>query len=62
MSHYPRTYAVKGGWAAAGDGWAVHGPTKEQALGNYAVAEAFHRLLDARAISAKQSEIALVRT
>ncbi len=28
----PRLRPIKGGWAASGDGWAVHGATQEEAL------------------------------
>lgn len=34
---------IKNGWAAFGDGWAVHGHTKEDALQKYYEAEAKHR-------------------
>lgn len=34
-----------GRWAAHGDGWAVHGATKEEALENYRKAEQRHREL-----------------
>jgi len=39
---------IKNGWAALGDGWAVHGRTQEEALENYHKAEERHREIDAR--------------
>ena len=44
----PRLGEIKGGWAAYGDGWAVHGATKEEALKRYREAEERHREIDAR--------------
>jgi hypothetical protein len=31
----PRLYEVKGGWHAAGKGWAVFGETREEALSEF---------------------------
>jgi hypothetical protein len=39
---------IKNGWAALGDGWAVHGRTKEEAIQKYYEAEARHREIDQR--------------
>ena len=39
---------IKNGWAAYGDGWAVHGHTKEEALQEFREAERRHREIDAR--------------
>lgn len=45
---------VKGGWAAYGDGWAVHGESKEEALRLYHEAVERHREMDARAVEAPE--------
>ena len=31
----PDLRKIKGGWAALGDGWAVHGATREEAVQRY---------------------------
>ena len=38
----PRRVQIKGGWAAHGDGWAVHGKTKEAALQRFGEALVRH--------------------
>jgi hypothetical protein len=43
---------VKNGWAALGDGWAVHGKTEEEAIKHYHEAVAKHREIRARSIVA----------
>jgi hypothetical protein len=35
----PELFPITNGWAAHGDGWAVHGATREEALENYRKAE-----------------------
>lgn len=35
MENYPIIRKIKGGWAAHGNGWAVHAPTKEEAVAKY---------------------------
>ena len=45
---------VKGGWAALGDGWAVHGETVEEAVRLYHEAVKRHREMDARAVEAPE--------
>jgi hypothetical protein len=45
---------VKGGWAAFGDGWAVHGKTEEEAVRLYHEAVERHREMDARAVEAPE--------
>jgi len=40
--------AIKNGWAARGQGWAVHGRTREEAQTKFAQAEALHKVIDAR--------------
>lgn len=44
----PRLMKIKNGWAAIGDGWAVHAPTKEAALVKYKEAERHHAEIEAR--------------
>lgn len=39
MSPKPEVVAIKGGWAALGDGWAVFGASEEEALLNYTKAD-----------------------
>ena len=39
---------IKGGWAARGDGWAVHAPTREEAVERFREAEAKHKEIMAR--------------
>ncbi len=48
---------IKNGWAALGDGWAVHGRTQEEALENYHKAEERHREIDARPLWYERSEL-----
>ena len=43
---------IKNGWAAFGDGWAVHGKTEEEAVRLYHEAVERHREMDARAVEA----------
>ena len=38
----PRLTEIKGGWAAYGDGWAVHAPTREEAIKQFREAELRH--------------------
>jgi hypothetical protein len=38
----PRVYEIKNGWAAAGDGWAVHAATREEALRQFEEARREH--------------------
>lgn len=42
--------AVKGGWHAVGDGWAVFGETEEQALERYQEAEQRHAEILSRSV------------
>jgi len=44
----PTLRAIKGGWAADGNGWAVHGKTKEEAIEHYGFAIIRHKLISAR--------------
>lgn len=45
---------IKGGWAAYGQGWAVHGYTKEEAVRLYQEAVERHREIDARVVEAPE--------
>ena len=45
----PRIEQIKNGWAALGNGWAVFGTTKEEALAKFREAEERHKLIAARA-------------
>lgn len=44
----PRIERIKNGWAAIGNGWAVHGATQEEALEKFRQAEQRHRKIDER--------------
>lgn len=41
----PRLKQIKTGWAAVGNGWAVHGATKEEAERLFTEAEHKHKLI-----------------
>ncbi len=42
----PDLAPIKNGWAAHGDGWAVHAPTPEEAIQKFLEAEQRHREID----------------
>ena len=42
ITREPELMPIANGWAAYGDGWAVHGATREEALENYRKAEQRH--------------------
>jgi len=44
----PKLVKIKSGWAALGNGWAVHGTTEEEAVAKFKAAEAKHQEIDAR--------------
>lgn len=44
----PVLIRIKNGWAARGEGWAVHAPTREEAIRKYEEAERRHKEIDAR--------------
>ncbi len=44
----PKLVEIKHGWAAIGDDWAVHAPTKEEALQRYVEAHQRHAEIEAR--------------
>lgn len=45
---------VRGGWAAFGNGWAVHGKSEEEALHLYHEAVKRHREMDARTVETSE--------
>lgn len=44
----PCVRPIKGGWAASGRGWAVHGSTQEEALQKFYAAAEQHKVIAAR--------------
>ena len=52
----PQLYEVKGGWHAAGRGWAVFGETREQAIERFHEAVAKHMEIDARPMPQRPRE------
>lgn len=44
----PKLTPVKNGWAARGDGWAVHAPSREEVIRKYEEAERRHKEIEAR--------------
>ena len=42
----PTLMPIKGGWAALGDGWAVFGESKDDAIEKFRQAESQHDLLN----------------
>lgn len=44
----PTLERIKGGWAARGDGWAVHARSKDDALERFWEAVAKHKEIDRR--------------
>ncbi len=49
---------IKGGWAALGEGWAVHGKTKEEAVSLYHEAIERHKEIDARSVESEEEKVA----
>ncbi len=47
-SREPILVPIKNGWAALGEGWAVHGRTQEEAIQKFREAEQRHQEIDAR--------------
>ncbi len=43
IEEHPRLTEIKGGWAAHGDGWAVHGATKDEAQRLFTEAQKRHQ-------------------
>jgi hypothetical protein len=50
----PAIYMIKGGWAAQGHGWAVHGATKEEVEQKFQQALREHAEIKARPALAAQ--------
>ena len=48
---------IKSGWAALGDGWAVHGRTREEAVRKYEEAKQRHRDIDARPLWYERQDV-----
>lgn len=48
------TKPVKGGWAALGNGWAVHGKTEEEAIRLYHEAIERHKEIEARPLQLRE--------
>ncbi len=48
MAVTPQLTPIKDGWAAFGEGWTVHGATKDEALRKFREAEERYRQIDAR--------------
>ena len=48
MTDAPRLDRIKGGWAARGNGWAVHGKSKDDALARFWDAVKKHEEIDSR--------------
>jgi hypothetical protein len=44
----PKLVPIRTGWAALGDGWAVHAPSQEEARRRFEEAERRHREIEAR--------------
>ncbi len=42
------TEEIKNGWAARGNGWAVHAPTEEEAINKYTEREKYYKWLDSQ--------------
>lgn len=56
QTDYPKVEQVRGGWAALGAGWAVHGETEQEARRRYEEAERRHREIDVRAAPSNSAE------
>lgn len=50
MPEVPQVERIRGGWAARGDGWAVHGASKDDALDRFWKAVEKHEEIDGRAV------------
>lgn len=58
MSIQPKLQQIKNGWAAIGQGWAVHAPTQEEALRKFEEAERKHQEIAARPPKTQDGESA----
>jgi len=52
----PRLTPIKAGWAARGNGWAVHGKTREEALRLFQEAENHHQIIMSRPDNERDEE------
>lgn len=59
--HPKRVEKIVDGWAAFGDGWAVHAPTKESVLKEYEQRVKFYKELSKRPENLSSQEIAQSR-
>ena len=50
----PRLEQIKNGWAALGEGWAVHGSTQEEALELFRQAQRWHTDIEQRMLPERQ--------
>ena len=48
MQAEPVVASIKGGWVAHGDGWAVHAPTREEAVAKFHETQRRNQEIDAR--------------
>jgi hypothetical protein len=53
----PLLTPIKSGWAAHGDGWAVHGRTREEAIEKFREAERRHQEIDSRPLWFERCDI-----
>jgi len=53
----PCLMEIRHGWAAIGDGWAVHAPTKEEALKQYAEAHQRHVEIEGRSLPTREENV-----
>ncbi len=53
----PVVLEIRGGWLAKGEGWAVRGVTKEDALEAFAEAELRHTEIDARPLPGNRVDL-----
>lgn len=51
-----RVYQVKGGWHAAGYGWAVRGATEEEAIQKFHEAVEKHKEIDQRGLHSENQQ------
>ena len=59
LSEHPKKIGkIAGGWAAFGDGWAVHAPTKELVLKEYEKRIKFYKELSKRPDVIRSQEVA----
>lgn len=57
IAKYPLIEEIKSGWAAKGDGWAVHAPTKEDAIKKYKEREKYYDWLATQPLPHERSQL-----